>query len=786
MANPNVISREADPKVVLAPQPFISGAAVIPPALPAPDIHQMMRDYDAAHEAHSATSRTMDTVATGREPTESEGATHEAAEARFLEAELAFCAYVPRTIEESRAKAAFMAERRKRGHFDLYGDTFDALLGSMGSMALALPEEERRQSEFDDLFDRWLELQFEAERRMSQEELDVCQDECMAIETRMAKLTPSTAREMARKVAVWRGIGLYGADLGESGALMGTERQIAEIAGIPQIVPARVAVPLEAEEGSTRVGAPAEEVVPVSALRSLYLQWVAAGEAYNASPFETGTPEGDQLWNRIAEIEEAAMAIEPGSAEDLAFQILIADEDGYMASGSPLSYQLVTTAYRITSIDPEPPTSKPADTVPAARPSPILGLLREFYDLHHAARLFEASDGPHEDEEYERRFYRRIDVIDQTILANPSVSVTDLAVKALVVHDFGEHSCLSVDDPFWQEVRRLTGCYGVPGKEAWNPAWPAPQAEASASPMSDRTFALIEAHRAAEQACDDASTAADLVVLGRPATAEEMRAAEDALEALDAAAVALCEYAPPTLAGSRAKSARLLGCYLVESQEEIKGPIGALARSIAQMVRADAAPAIALETPTRFHEWWNEWLRLDGACDEMSDEEHESALNVLMAVSDDVLAQPTFTAGGVAAKVIIDTRGGDFGLEPPLLAELYALSGLRRPPSDPDGASSLAPWESKNLQLFREWDGIMARYAAEKDDDKSFDILGEAIAVTDEMQGVPCASGLDFAAKIVANINWVDKLSMYEIFSDALAADARDIMSRLGFSYREH
>lgn len=565
--------------------------------------------------------------------------------------------------------------------------------------------------------------------------------------------------------------------------LAGAHAEVYAILGFPQPVTA----PLAGKEGDGCADDTTAVVVAVPRLhRRLYQEWRAAEEAYNTSPFDGSTPEGAKQVNRVNEIQEVALAIEPRTVEDMAFQILFADEGGYLASMSPVAKVLVEMAERIVSEAQVPP--KP-DAVPAARPSPILGLLREFYDLRRAASVYEMPEGANIDEELEARFYRRTDAIEKEIEAIASVTATDMAAKALISHYFGEHSCLWFEgDAFWKEARRLTGCYGVPWKEAWNPAWPAPQAEASASPMLDRTFALIEAHRAAEQACDDASTAADLVVLGRPATAEEMRAAEDALDALDAAAVALCEYAPPTLAGSRAKSARLLGCYLVESQEEIEGPIGALARSIARMVRADVTPAAESESeiPTRLHDWWNEWLRLDGARDEMSDEEHESALNVLMAVSDDVLAQPTFTAGGVAAKVIIDTRGGDFGLEPPLLAELYALSGLRRPPSDPDGASSLAPWESKNLQLFRKWDGIMARYAAEKDDDKSFDILGEAIAVTDEMQGVPCASGLDFAAKIVANINWVDKLSMYEIFSDALAADACDIMSRLGFSYREH
>lgn len=577
-ANPN--GRSAEPKVVPAPQPLTPGAVAIAPAVPAPDIHQMMRDFDAAQEAHSATSRTMDTVATGREPTEAEVADHEAAEARFLEIERAFCAYVPRTIEESRAKVAFMAERHKSGHFDLYGDTFDAFLGSMGSMALAVPEEDRRQSEIDDLYGRWvaIHLHGEAEAK-TDEDIQRNTDELARIAERMARVPANNAREGLIKFCVWLGIGPNGLRVGEAEVLAGAHAEVCAILGIP----APVAAPLAAAEGGGRVDAPAGEVAPVSA-----------------------------------------------------------------------------------------PTA-------AAQTSPILGLLREFYDLRHAASIYEAAERANIDEELEARFYKRTDAIEVEMAAIESVTPADCAAKALVFHDFGEHSCLSVEkDPFWKEARRLTGCHGVPWKEAWNPAWPAPQTAPLASPAEDQTFALIEAHRAAEQACHDASSAADLVLLGRPATAEELRAAEDALVALDAAAVALCEYAPPTLAGSQAKSARLLGCYLVESQEEIEGPIGALARSIALMVRADATPP-ALEIPPRFRDWWNEWLRLDDARDEMSDEEHESALNALMAVSDDVLAQPTFTAGGVAAKVIIDTRGGDFGLEPPMLAELYALSGLRRP-----------------------------------------------------------------------------------------------------------
>lgn len=118
------------------------------------------------------------------------------------------------------------------------------------------------------------------------------------------------------------------------------------------------------------------------------------------------------------------------------------------------------------------------------------------------------------------------------------------------------------------------------------PALAAIPTVALASQPEDQTFALIEAHRAAERAFNAACDASDLVTLGRLATDDERRTALAAGLLMDDAAIALCEYAPPTLVGSKAKVEAILGSYLVESREEIEGPIGALVRSIAQMVRA--------------------------------------------------------------------------------------------------------------------------------------------------------------------------------------------------------
>lgn len=122
--------------------------------------------------------------------------------------------------------------------------------------------------------------------------------------------------------------------------------------------------------------------------------------------------------------------------------------------------------------------------------------------------------------------------------------------------------------------------YEIAGIAA-GPAMPALAAMAEL----DQTFALIEAHRVAERAFNAVCERSDSVVTGSPVTADERKAVLAASAAMEDAAIALCEYASPTLAGSQAKAEALLGGYLIEGSE-IDAPMDALVRSIAQRVRA--------------------------------------------------------------------------------------------------------------------------------------------------------------------------------------------------------
>lgn len=103
------------------------------------DVHHHIAAYDAANDAYGVVLHTVDPVEIGREPSEAEIAGRDAAEARFVAAEVAVCEYVPRTIEESRTKAAFLALRRERGHFD-DDDAFAALLRSISRMVEFKPD----------------------------------------------------------------------------------------------------------------------------------------------------------------------------------------------------------------------------------------------------------------------------------------------------------------------------------------------------------------------------------------------------------------------------------------------------------------------------------------------------------------------------------------------------------------------------------------------------------------------------------------------------------------------
>lgn len=101
----------------------------------------------------------------------------------------------------------------------------------------------------------------------------------------------------------------------------------------------------------------------------------------------------------------------------------------------------------------------------------------------------------------------------------------------------------------------------------------------------DETFALIEAYRVAERAFNDACGDWDAAEAGSPECLRLAEAVADTGNAMDAAGIALCEYAPPTTAGSKAKAEALLGGSIIEGSE-IEPEIRALVRSLAQMVRA--------------------------------------------------------------------------------------------------------------------------------------------------------------------------------------------------------
>ena len=361
MATAKPISRGADPKVVPAVPLIRLDLNSEPPQVT--DVHSQTAAYDAASEAYDAVLRTVDTVVIGREPTEAEIAVKDAAEAEFIAAEIALCAYVPRTLEESRAKAEFMALRRQRGHFD-DDETFAALLRSVAATVAPAPDEPERQGEFDWLFERWALIHGGGGLGATEAEVDRGIEDLGRIESRVLSFRPDTFRQLARWVMVGIGIGPNGEDLGTPGARSEIVKVIIDLADIP-------------------------------------------------TPADTTPPE----------MAEAAQSL------------------------------------ALSSVEPAPANGG------------ILSLHREWYDLRVAANRHAAIDGRIiTDEEMERLFYRRTDEIEDKITATPSKTATDLAVKALIAHGYGDHSCLDFEnDPFWQEARRLVGCPMSPHAASQDP-----------------------------------------------------------------------------------------------------------------------------------------------------------------------------------------------------------------------------------------------------------------------------------------------------------------------------
>ncbi|TPE53215.1 hypothetical protein [Amaricoccus solimangrovi] len=109
-------------------------------------------------------------------------------------------------------------------------------------------------------------------------------------------------------------------------------------------------------------------------------------------------------------------------------------------------------------------------------------------------------------------------------------------------------------------------------------------AMASGTP-EDQTFALIEAHRVALETHNEACAACDSVALGRAATAEEWAAEEEANDDEIEAATALAEYAPTSIAASRAK-AEYITAQISRGSFDNQDTVAALMRASAQMVRA--------------------------------------------------------------------------------------------------------------------------------------------------------------------------------------------------------
>ena len=109
-------------------------------------------------------------------------------------------------------------------------------------------------------------------------------------------------------------------------------------------------------------------------------------------------------------------------------------------------------------------------------------------------------------------------------------------------------------------------------------------AAVAATPTEDETFRLIEACRVAQRAYEAAGLASDWVALGRRPTSEEIRACDAAGDAFCDAEIALCEYASPTLAGSKAK-ADFIAAKFERGTFDGSEQMEALLRSVAQMVR---------------------------------------------------------------------------------------------------------------------------------------------------------------------------------------------------------
>ncbi|RHZ91862.1 hypothetical protein D1122_20635 [Cereibacter sphaeroides] len=92
--------------------------------------------------------------------------------------------------------------------------------------------------------------------------------------------------------------------------------------------------------------------------------------------------------------------------------------------------------------------------MPPAEETAIMALYRRFCALGAAAAAHPSMD----DQELDRLFYIEQGEIEDAIMAAPTTTALDLAVKMLVAYDHGEIDCLSHDrHPLWIEVRTMVG-----------------------------------------------------------------------------------------------------------------------------------------------------------------------------------------------------------------------------------------------------------------------------------------------------------------------------------------
>ena len=87
-----------------------------------------------------------------------------------------------------------------------------------------------------------------------------------------------------------------------------------------------------------------------SPLHAFYARWRVAKAEYKDLPPECSDADQDAAYARIREIETEAMSYEPKTMEDLALQIIIADDDGDMSANTDQE-TLAARAYSIAGIE---------------------------------------------------------------------------------------------------------------------------------------------------------------------------------------------------------------------------------------------------------------------------------------------------------------------------------------------------------------------------------------------------------------------------------------------------